>query len=756
MRRNIKKLMVLVLSVAVMLSMMSISAFAGSTAKTTSTDTKSTDVTSTLSMLSISAANTKVTVNSDATVTVKLVTQPITRQIKELALSERDAATGAPTDSSAVKATGTVTPDETPTATGKYVSTLTFTIPVEKLGQKLPISIDQNYYSAKESKVVSGWWKTTEQQYITVANTPAVVNQLISKIYVQSRTAYTDKLCAQAKASWDALSEDDQAKVDEYDYFGRDTGNPLYDNARNQDNIGTKELLTVSFGTSFNSSRNLTINAIEKALVKGNPGYSVRRGFTAQIIINHIQARDNEKIDNMDQALDRAVANGVKELVVQPTHLMNGAEFKEMCEALDKYKGKIDTIKVGMPLLSSEADYTAVIKAIKSATADYAKNKDTAIVYMGHGTDNLSHQDYAKLQGMLNAEGDTNYFIGTVEGKPASTAVQTIIKKVKAAGYKKVVLRPLMVVAGDHANNDMAGDDTDSWVNQFKAAGFEVTTVIKGLGEIPEIQQLYVAHSKAAIDLNDVVITSLSDSTFAKTDYYNYDGKEKNPVLTVTDRSGKVLKEGTDYTAVKPAGRTNPGVYTYQITMKGSYSGTATALFTILAPSAANAKTVLSTTKYTYNGKAKDPAVKVPVGGLTLKSGVDYKVTRPEGRKSVGTYKYTVTFLGDYAEAAAETATITIAPKKTKVVKVKTGKKYAAVTIKKQRTQTTGYQIRYGTRKSMSGSRIATVKSSKTGKKVIRKLKSKKTYYFQVRTYKTVKGKKVVSGWSKTIKARVK
>ena len=347
------------------------------------------------------------------------------------------------------------------------------------------------------------------------------VAALIDKIYVQERTETTDADCKAAKEAWDALTDAQKELVEgenaDPDYFGRDTGDASKDDPRNQDEIGENELLVVSFGTSFNDSRVADIKGIEDALAEANPDWSVRRAFTAQIIVNHIQARDGEAIDNMDQALDRAVANGVKNLVVQPTHLMHGAEYDELMEAVDAYKDKFESVKVAEPLLGEVgADASAVntdkkavaeaitAEAVKTAgfdTLDAAKEDGVAFVFMGHGTSHNAKVSYSQMQAQMKDLGYENVFIGTVEGKPEETACENVIAAVSEAGYTKVVLRPLMVVAGDHANNDMAGDDDDSWKSMFNASGkFEsVDCQIAGLGEIEAIQNLYVAHTAEAM-----------------------------------------------------------------------------------------------------------------------------------------------------------------------------------------------------------------------------------------------------------------
>ena len=346
------------------------------------------------------------------------------------------------------------------------------------------------------------------------------VAALIDAIYVQERTDETDAQCEEAKAAWDALTDAQKAMVEgeeaSPDYFGLDTGDAALDDSRNQDGIGENELLVVSFGTSYNDSRVNDIKSIEDALQEAYPDWSVRRAFTAQIIINHIQARDGEKIDNMTQALERAVANGVKNLVVQPTHLMHGAEYDEMCAAIDDYRDNFDSVSIAEPLLGEvgsdasviNADKEAVARAVTAAAAEAsgfdsleaAKEAGAAFVFLGHGTAHVAKVSYSQMSTQMQQLGYENVFIGTVEGEPEETACESVIEKVRAAGYTTVILRPLMVVAGDHANNDMAGSDDDSWKPMFEDAGFTVDCQIAGLGGIADIQALYIAHTQAAID----------------------------------------------------------------------------------------------------------------------------------------------------------------------------------------------------------------------------------------------------------------
>lgn len=346
------------------------------------------------------------------------------------------------------------------------------------------------------------------------------VASLIDAIYVQERTDDTDAQCTEAKEAWDALTDAQKELVEgenaDPDYFGRDTGDASKDDPRNQDDIGENEILVVSFGTSFNESRVADVKGIEDAIQKANPDWSVRRAFTAQIIINHVQARDGEAIDNMDQALERAVANGVKNLVIQPTHLMHGAEYDELMESVEAYREKFETVKVAEPLLGEVGEDAAVVNADKEIVAKAitkaavkeagydslkaAKKDGAAFVFMGHGTSHTAKVSYSQMQSQMETLKYKNVFIGTVEGEPEETSCEAVIDAVKQAGYKKVILRPLMVVAGDHANNDMAGEDEDSWISMFKASGnFDsVDAQIVGLGSIDAIQKLYVEHTADA------------------------------------------------------------------------------------------------------------------------------------------------------------------------------------------------------------------------------------------------------------------
>ena len=424
--------------------------------------------------------------------------------------------------------------------------------------------------SADESTEAADTTEASDEDQKAADNVAA----LIDKIYVQERTDTTDEDCKAAKEAWDALTDAQKELVEgenaDPDYFGRDTGDASKDDPRNQDEIGENELLVVSFGTSFNDSRAEDVKGIEDALAEAYPDWSVRRAFTAQIIINHVEARDDEVIDNMQQALDRAVENGVKNLVVQPTHLMHGAEYDEMTEAINGYKDKFESVAIAEPMLGEVGDDATVINDDKKAVAqaitdeackeagfdsmDAAAEAGTAFVFMGHGTSHTANITYDQMQTQMENLGFKNAFIGTVEGKPEDTACDKVIEKVKEAGYKNVVLRPLMVVAGDHANNDMAGDDDDSWKSQFTASGnFDnIDTQIAGLGEIEAIQKIYVEHTKNAIKSLGKVSKSasasasdaLADGTYAakfNTDSGMFHVNEANDGCgTLTVKDGKM------------------------------------------------------------------------------------------------------------------------------------------------------------------------------------------------------------------------
>ena len=522
-----RKFLSLALTVALAATMGTTSfAFADTAANTTTTATKTatdvvstekaTDIVTDLGMFSPAKGSTKVEIDKlTGKAKVTFTTTPLARKYTKLALVEQSK-TAKTKEKHAVSAV--VTPVSVD-GVEKYVSTFTVEISAADLGKALPISMYQVFTKASGEKI-DGWYSFEAQHYLTVKFTPELVTNLTGAIYYQERTAGTDVLCEAAGRGWNTLTDAEQKQVTGfayyleegeekggYEYFAEDTGDASKDDPLNQDKIGSYEILVGSFGTSYNDNRVATIGAIEKAVAKAIPNFSVRRGFTAQIIINHIQARDNEKIDNVEQAVERAIKNMVQVLVVQPNTLMSGAEFDELKETVQKYESKFKQVIFAAPICDTDADRTTVSDAVyKDAaakagfeTVDAAKaSKDTAFVFMGHGTSHSAKELYTQLQEKMIELGYTNAFIGTVEGNPESTSLEAVVAAVKKAGYKKVVLRPMMVVAGDHANNDMAGEE-DSWASEFKAAGFNVSSQIIGLGELKEVQDIVVAHAKAAV-----------------------------------------------------------------------------------------------------------------------------------------------------------------------------------------------------------------------------------------------------------------
>lgn len=273
-----------------------------------------------------------------------------------------------------------------------------------------------------------------------------------------------------------------------------ETEDTSLENTRNQDGIGAWELLAASFGTSYQDTRCRTIGAIEEDLEQAFPEYSVRRGFTSRMIINRVKTRDQIVIDSLEEALRRAADNGVKRLIVQPTHMMDGFEYTALADKVAEYSRFFEAAAVGKPLLSSEGDFQAVIQALTEETEEY-DDGETAFCFMGHGTEAQANHVYRKLQEMFLAAGHENYFIGTVEAEPA---LEEVLAQVKKGSYKRAVLQPLMIVAGDHANNDMAGDEEGSWKRAFEEAGYEVSCILRGLGELEKIRRIFIKHAKEA------------------------------------------------------------------------------------------------------------------------------------------------------------------------------------------------------------------------------------------------------------------
>ena len=260
--------------------------------------------------------------------------------------------------------------------------------------------------------------------------------------------------------------------------------------------MSKKELLAVSFGTSFAETREKTIGAIENALREAFPEYTVSRAFTSNKIRKRLRERDGIEIDSVTKALQRAAVDNIEELIIQPTHMMAGHEYNKLLQEVSAYTNVFPRLAIAYPLLHCTADFYALAQTITTWTAQY-DNKETAICFMGHGTDAQSNAVYQKLEDLLHESGHENYFIGTVEGMPT---VNDILAKLRQKTYTKVVLQPLMVVAGDHACNDMAGEDEDSWKNIFERAGYEVRCILRGLGENAAVQQMYAHHAHDAVN----------------------------------------------------------------------------------------------------------------------------------------------------------------------------------------------------------------------------------------------------------------
>ena len=254
-------------------------------------------------------------------------------------------------------------------------------------------------------------------------------------------------------------------------------------------------LLVVSFGTSYNETRYLTLGAVEAAMEAAYPGYEIRRAFTSRMIINKLRERDGEEIDSVPEAMERLLSDGVREVVVQCTHVTPGFEFDEMVEQVSAMEKYFDRLTIGRPLLDTEEDFHAVARILAGEVAAF-DGEDTAIVWMGHGTAHEANAAYERMGEVFGECGCRNHFVGTVEAKPD---LEDVLAAVKESGAHKVVLVPLMMVAGDHANNDMAGAGENSWKSVFEREGFAVTTVMKGLGQYEGIRQILLRHAWSAM-----------------------------------------------------------------------------------------------------------------------------------------------------------------------------------------------------------------------------------------------------------------
>lgn len=257
----------------------------------------------------------------------------------------------------------------------------------------------------------------------------------------------------------------------------------------------TKAILVVSFGTSYTPTREVTIDAIEQDIAAAFPEHRIYRAWTSKMIIAKLKKRDGISIHTVREAMAQMAADGIKDVVVQPTHVINGIENDRMKEDALSYRDRFSSIVFGTPLLTSEEDNAAVIRAV--AEEFCGLEKDTALVLMGHGTTHYSNTIYAALDYTFKDMGYPHIFLGTVEAYPA---MQSLLRMLKAFRPKKIVLAPFMIVAGDHARNDMAGEDPDSWMCQFQKAGYEVLPVLKGLGEYSGIRSLFISHVRQALE----------------------------------------------------------------------------------------------------------------------------------------------------------------------------------------------------------------------------------------------------------------
>lgn len=246
-------------------------------------------------------------------------------------------------------------------------------------------------------------------------------------------------------------------------------------------------ILIVSFGTTHLDTLEKTITAIEQKVRETFPEYAVYRAFTSQMVINKLAKKENLTINNVKAAMERMAEEGIETVVAQPTHVINGIEKEKMMNVLMAYTDRFRRIRVGNPLLSSVDDYK---KAIHAVMAEVRLAEDEALVLMGHGTEHHANSAYPTLEYTFHALGYNQVLVGTVEGFPG---LRNVMAKLEIAGVKKVTLMPFMVVAGDHAKNDMAGEE-DSWKSELNDAGYEVRVIVRGLGEMEGIRNIFMEH----------------------------------------------------------------------------------------------------------------------------------------------------------------------------------------------------------------------------------------------------------------------
>lgn len=255
-----------------------------------------------------------------------------------------------------------------------------------------------------------------------------------------------------------------------------------------------KAILAVSFGTSHLDTLEKTIAAIEAEFRSAFPDREVRRAFTSGMIIRKLEKRDGTVIDTVDAALDRLAREGFADVVIQPTHIINGDEYDKLCALAAPMKERFSRMTFGAPLLTAVEDYKAAARALAPALPPMEEGQ--AVVYMGHGTGHHANAAYALMEYVFHDMGRRDVVIGTVEGYPGLDEV--IRRLAEMGGIQKIYMAPLMVVAGDHAKNDMAGEEPDSWKSQLEALGYDVTCSLQGLGENAGIRRLFADHAGAA------------------------------------------------------------------------------------------------------------------------------------------------------------------------------------------------------------------------------------------------------------------
>lgn len=255
-----------------------------------------------------------------------------------------------------------------------------------------------------------------------------------------------------------------------------------------------KALLAVSFGTSYADTLEKNIAAIEADLAAAFPERTLRRAFTSGMILRRWKKERGVEIDDVPAALERLAGEGYTDILVQPTHVMNGEEYHKLADQAEEYRDRFDRLTVGVPLLTAAEDYLDLGKALMEILPP--KSEDRAVVYMGHGSEHQANSAYALMEYAFHDLGRTDVIVGTVEGYPDFAAVLRRLKERPAV--KEVELRPLMTVAGDHAKNDLAGDEDDSWKNVLEGLGYRVNCVLTGLGEYPQVRALFVEHARQA------------------------------------------------------------------------------------------------------------------------------------------------------------------------------------------------------------------------------------------------------------------